>query len=239
MTLGMTVKSQLTVSKMLAIGGAFLCAAMSPAIANSAANASDSFRVSGADMEAATALGQADIEFRSIHDAWGQAAGMPTKVDVFVPSYNPVELMKLSSGYGPRRAPRRGASRVHKGIDVPGPVGTPIYATADGMVGRAQWVGGYGKFIELEHGNQIQTRYGHLSALNVRYGQRVKKGQVIGYMGNTGRSTGSHLHYEVRVGGTAVNPMSFLAPPTRTENATNALLAAKGVDTNAKGGPED
>jgi murein DD-endopeptidase MepM/ murein hydrolase activator NlpD len=147
--------------------------------------------------------------------------------------------MKFSSGYGYRNAPTRGASRNHKGIDIPGPVGTPIYATADGTIGRAQWVSGYGKYVEINHGNLVQTRYGHLSAMNVVPGQRIRKGDVLGYMGSTGRSTGSHLHYEVRIAGEAINPMAFLSPVKSDANDSNVLLAAKATDSKAMGGPAD
>jgi murein DD-endopeptidase MepM/ murein hydrolase activator NlpD len=111
-----------------------------------------------------------------------------------------------------------------------------IYATADGTIGRAQWVGGYGKFVEINHGNAVQTRYGHLSAMNVVPGQRIRKGDVLGYMGSTGRSTGSHLHYEVRIAGEAINPTAFLAPIT---SSSNLLLAAKTTDSKAMGGPAE
>ncbi|MBP7952181.1 MAG: M23 family metallopeptidase, partial [Sphingorhabdus sp.] len=124
----------------------------------------------------------------------------------------------------------------HKGIDIPGPVGTPIFATADAIVARSEWVRGYGKFIELSHGNQIETRYGHMSALNVYAGQRVKKGEIIGFMGSTGNSTGSHLHYEVRVSGLAVNPISFLSP---TDSARSGLIAANEADSQSIGGPAE
>lgn len=210
---------------------------MTPAFANSAANASDTFRVKPEDLKAnQTALGVSDPEFRALADSWGKINGAVTKVEVAVPSINPVDIMKFSSGYGYRSAPTRGASRNHKGLDIPGPVGTPIYATADGMIGRAQWVSGYGKFVEINHGNAVQTRYGHLSAMNVVPGQRIRKGDVLGYMGSTGRSTGSHLHYEVRIAGEAINPTAFLAPVTAS---SNLLLAAKTTDSKAMGGPAE
>ena len=104
------------------------------------------------------------------------------------------------------------------------------------MIGRAQWVSGYGKYVEIEHGNAVQTRYGHLSAMNVVPGQRIKKGDILGYMGSTGRSTGSHLHYEVRVAGEAINPMAFLSPVINSAHS-NMLLAAKDTDSKAMGGP--
>ena len=214
--------------------------AATPAYANSAATASDSFRVKPEDVKANhTALGVSDPEFRALTASWGRINGAPSKIEVAVPSINPVEVMKFSSGYGYRSAPTRGASRNHKGIDIPGPVGTPIYATADGMIGRAQWVSGYGKYVEIEHGNAVQTRYGHLSAMNVVPGQRIRKGDVLGYMGSTGRSTGSHLHYEVRIAGEAINPVAFLSPLTADTANSNRLLAANSNVSKAMGGPAD
>ncbi len=227
-------KSTLLVASLFAVS-AFAAPSMA---ATSAAATSDSFRVTPEDVKAnETALGLSDPDFRSLHDNWGRAKGVTTKVQFAVPSANPVDLMTLSSSFGPRNAPIRGASRFHKGMDIPGPVGTPIHATADGTIGRAQWVSGYGKYVEIAHGNAIETRYGHMSALNVVPGQRIRKGDIIGYMGSTGRSTGSHLHYEVRVGGEAINPTAFLAPAKKTPAEANRLLAAKNVDITASGGP--
>ena len=217
---------------------ALMVAAVSvtPAYANSAA-ASDSFRVKPEDLRAnQTALGTSDPEFRALNDSWGRIVGTASKVQVAVPSINPVEVMKFSSGFGYRNAPTRGASRNHKGIDIPGPVGTPIYATADGVIGRAQWLGGYGKYVEINHGNAVQTRYGHLSAMNVVSGQTVRKGDILGYMGSTGRSTGSHLHYEVRIAGEAINPTAFLSPLT---SESNILIASKTADSKSIGGPAE
>lgn len=211
-------------------------------MANSAAAASDSFRIAPEDVKAnQTALGVSDPDFRAMHDAWGKVrSNASTKVAVSMPSINPVDIMNFSSGFGFRHAPTKGASSNHKGVDIPGPIGTPIYATADGTIGRAQWVNGYGKYVEIEHGNEVETRYGHMSALNVVAGQKVKQGDVIGYMGSTGRSTGSHLHYEVRVNGIAVNPMAFLAPANSKKAAdAKLLLAAKQADSKAMGGPAE
>src|SRR3546814_6057402 len=100
---------------------------------------------------------------------------------------------------------------MHAGIDLAGPVGTKIYATADGIVARSEYNGcGYGNLVELSHGRGIETRYGHMSKRLVAEGQRVKRGDVIGLMGSTGRSTGSHLPYAVRIDGKAVNPIPFM-----------------------------
>jgi murein DD-endopeptidase MepM/ murein hydrolase activator NlpD len=129
----------------------------------------------------------------------------------------------------------RGAA-MHAGIDLAGPVGTPIYATADGTVSMAGWHnGGYGNLIRLDHGRGIETRYGHLHNMTVRQGERVKRGQMIGRMGSTGRSTGSHLHYEVRIDGRAVNPVPFM----RSNDFILAIRDRSGasMDQVAQGGP--
>ena len=111
---------------------------------------------------------------------------------------------RLTSGFGYRWG------RMHKGTDFAAPHGTPIYSTADGVVIHAGWLSGYGKLVKIQHQFGIETRYAHLSKFRVKVGQRVSRGQRIGDMGNTGRSTGTHLHYEVRVGGKAVNPMIYI-----------------------------
>jgi murein DD-endopeptidase MepM/ murein hydrolase activator NlpD len=99
---------------------------------------------------------------------------------------------------------------LHPGIDIATSMGTPIFATADGEVVQSGWSGGYGNIVQINHGNGIETIYGHNSRVIVNAGQYVKKGQIICYSGNTGRSTGPHLHYEIRVNGTAVDPIRFL-----------------------------
>lgn len=127
-----------------------------------------------------------------------------------IPFGMPVSATALTSSFGVRNDPLLGGLRAHSGIDFAARTGSPITATSDGMVTKANWFGGYGLFISLEHGGGVQTRYGHMSRLNVLEGQRVRKGDIIGYVGSTGRSTGSHLHYEVRVNGQAINPMPSL-----------------------------
>lgn len=126
------------------------------------------------------------------------------------PSGEPLARIRLSSAYGLRFHPILGGYRQHKGVDLAAPTGSPIYATADGIVSRADWNGGYGLAVELRHPGEVETRYGHMSRLNVAAGQRVRKGDTIGFVGSTGRSTGPHLHYEVLVRGRAVNPMGYL-----------------------------
>ncbi len=122
-----------------------------------------------------------------------------------VPFANPVKsAVRFTSGFGMRWG------RMHKGSDFAGPTGTNIYSTADGVITHAGWSTGYGRLIKIKHANGIETRYAHLAKIRVNVGQRVSRGDHIGDMGNSGRSTGTHLHYEVRVNGTAVNPMKFI-----------------------------
>ncbi len=123
-------------------------------------------------------------------------------------------LPRISSGYGPRSDPLHGGRRFHDGIDLPGPMGAPVSAAADGIVRIARQAPGYGRWIELVHPDGSTTRYAHLSQILVYRGVHVARGQVIGAMGSTGRSTGSHLHFEVRVAGVAVDPLRYLGAPS-------------------------
>ncbi|MBC8016194.1 MAG: M23 family metallopeptidase [Sporomusaceae bacterium] len=116
----------------------------------------------------------------------------------------------VTSRFGWRNSPMGRGSDYHPGIDIANSTGTPIVATADGVVVQSEWYSGYGETVQVDHGNGIVTLYAHNSQRAVHDGQFVKKGQLIAYLGNTGYSTGPHLHYEVRVNGTAVNPASFL-----------------------------
>jgi len=128
-----------------------------------------------------------------------------------VPLRKPVEgEIDMSSGFGVRIDPFVGRPAMHTGIDFRGESGEEIRVTAAGTVIAAGWSGGYGRMVEVEHGNGFATRYGHLSAIDVRVGQTLKDGQVVGRMGSTGRSTGPHLHYETRIDGEAVDPQRFL-----------------------------
>jgi murein DD-endopeptidase MepM/ murein hydrolase activator NlpD len=117
---------------------------------------------------------------------------------------------RFTSGFGYRRDPKTGGRRMHAGVDFAGPVGTPLYATADGVVVHAGWASGYGRLVKIHHEFGIETRYAHMNRLNVSVGQRVSRGQRIGDIGASGRVTGPHLHYEVRVGGQPVNPMIYI-----------------------------
>lgn len=117
---------------------------------------------------------------------------------------------RVNSGFGSRPSPWTGAREHHGGIDIDSSLGTPIKAPAAGLVTAARARGGYGKHVTLDHGNGVKTRYGHLSSIDVKAGQQVEKGQVIGVVGSTGRSTGPHLHYELLVNGKRVDPRGFL-----------------------------
>lgn len=127
------------------------------------------------------------------------------------PTYiKPISGGRLSSGFGRRSAPTRGASTNHQGIDWATPVGTSVVASCGGTVTRAGWGSGYGYVVYIRHEDGRETRYGHLSKVLVSAGQRVKQGQKIALSGNTGRSTGPHLHFEMRINGAAVNPLNYL-----------------------------
>jgi len=129
---------------------------------------------------------------------------------VAIPSGQPANVLMLSSSYGYRSDPFTGAGAMHSGLDFPGPMGSPILAAAPGKVVYVGQKSGYGNVVEVDHGQGILTRYAHLSGFTTRVGSAVAAGQQIAKMGSTGRSTGSHLHFEVRLNGVAVNPRRFL-----------------------------
>ena len=163
-------------------------------------------------------VGGSDATFKQLFTSWKKLDSI-SQGAIAVPSEKPVKTAAFTSGYGVRSDPFRHSAAMHAGIDLAGPVGTAIYATADGVVADAGYnKGGYGNLIKIDHGRGIETRYGHLSAILVSPGQRVVRGQQIARMGSTGRSTGSHLHYEVRIDGRAVNPIPFM-------KSTDYLLA--------------
>ena len=127
-----------------------------------------------------------------------------------VPQVEPASLEYISSGFGYRRDPFTGRAAMHKGLDFRGPTGAPIYAAAAGRVSFVGRKSGYGNTVEITHGNGMMTRYAHMSRFNTKVGQTVAPGQTIGAIGSTGRSTGPHLHFEVRINDRAVNPRTFL-----------------------------
>ena len=126
-----------------------------------------------------------------------------------IPSIRPVSGGFLNSSFGYRQDPIDDIRRFHQGQDITVPTGTPIFAPADGVVKRAYYIGGFGNHIKLKHSSGYSTTYAHLSKIFVRHGQKIKRGDIIGETGNTGRSTAPHLHYEVHYRGTPKNPLDY------------------------------
>jgi murein DD-endopeptidase MepM/ murein hydrolase activator NlpD len=123
--------------------------------------------------------------------------------------------VEFTSGFGVRNDPFLGRPAMHTGLDFRAATGDPVRATANGKVVSSGWTGGYGRMVEIDHGNGLSTRYGHLSEISVKVGDLIKIGQVVGAVGSTGRSTGPHLHYETRIDGEAVDPQKFLRAGVR------------------------
>lgn len=143
-----------------------------------------------------------------------------------IPQVMPADFSQISSGFGYRRDPFTGVAAMHQGLDFKGRVGAPIHAAAAGRISFVGQKAGYGKVVEISHGNGLTTLYAHMSNFKARVGQRVAAGDVIGAIGNTGRSTGPHLHFEVRVNDRAVNPRPFLeTAPDVLEEARDTLAA--------------
>jgi murein DD-endopeptidase MepM/ murein hydrolase activator NlpD len=180
---------------------------------------------------------QADPTFKSLFTSWKKLDNLADGA-IAVPSDKPVQTAEFTSGYGIRSDPFQGRAARHQGIDLAAPIGTAIHATADGVVSEAAWnSGGYGNLVKLDHGRGIETRYAHLSRILVSPGQRVTRGQVIGRMGSTGRSTGSHLHYEVRIDGRAVNPIPFMKSNDYLLAMQKNGAGTHAMDAVALGGP--
>jgi murein DD-endopeptidase MepM/ murein hydrolase activator NlpD len=245
-----------TLAKLRSVVGILLTVAAAfgsqAALANSAATADIAAPLRAAQAAKQSALGNGDEEFKQLFSSWRSLdkpqlvsvskapmptgaigvpqARMPGTLAVSIPSRIPLEGYHFTSGFGMRVHPVLGGRRQHKGIDLAAPMGTPVYAAANGEVSKAEWFSGYGLYVALEHGADIQTRYGHMSRLNVAAGQMVHKGDLIGYVGSTGRSTGPHLHYEVRVAGEAVNPMPYMQTGEMLAAADAGGLAIGGGD---------
>lgn len=147
-----------------------------------------------------------------------------------IPQFAPADPNYISSGFGYRRDPFNGSGAMHSGLDFKGPIGAPIYSAAAGTVSHVGWKSGYGKTVEVTHGNGLMTRYAHMSRFAATVGQKVDAGDIIGAIGSTGRSTGPHLHFEVRINDRAVNPRPFL------EKAPNVLKKARSTDASTKSG---
>ncbi|WP_353227956.1 M23 family metallopeptidase [Novosphingobium sp.] len=213
-----------------------------PALASSAASADITapLRAAEAGRNGTASFGSSasDSEFRQLFANWRAldngrplngfgSSSLADTGSASIPMLVPVTSNRaMSSNFGMRTHPVLGGYRMHKGVDLPASTGTPIHATADGVIGRADWFGGYGLCVEIEHGANLETRYGHMSRIAVAEGQHVHKGDVIGYVGSTGRSTGAHLHYEVRIGGEAVNPVPYLQI---AEASAGIVLASNGT----------
>ena len=174
---------------------------------------------------ATSASGEVDPRFERLGLSLARMAALEASLDA-IPQVSPTNMSqtRMSSGFGYRRDPftRRGA--MHRGLDFKGPRGSPIYAAADGRVSFVGRKSGYGNVVEVSHGNGVMTRYAHLSAFTSRVGDEVKSGDPIAKLGNTGRSTGPHLHFEVRINDRAVNPRPFL------ETAQDVLKEAREPD---------
>ncbi|MFY8004058.1 MAG: M23 family metallopeptidase, partial [Chitinophagaceae bacterium] len=129
-----------------------------------------------------------------------------------IPAIQPIsnkQLDRIASGFGYRIDPVYKVRKLHQGLDFTAPQGTPIYATADGVIKEANFVQGYGNHVVINHGYGYQTLYGHMVRIKARAGQRIKRGEVIGYVGSTGKSTGPHCHYEVHRNGKPVDPVYY------------------------------
>jgi len=147
-----------------------------------------------------------------------------------IPNTLPASLQFISSGFGFRTDPFTGGNAFHAGLDFRGPIGTPVYAAAAGIISFTGVKQGYGNCLEISHANGLLTRYAHLSRIGVDVGQRVGAGSAIGAIGNTGRSTGPHLHFEVRIGDRAVDPRPFLEAPV-LESKPHVFQEAQTGDT--------
>lgn len=200
------------------------------AVAAAAAPATTTARLASAPID--------DRQVRTLFQTWKRLDSDQPQGVIAIPSVQPVQKLAFSSNFGIRSDPFHGTARMHAGVDIPGPTGTPIYATADGTVAHAERQGGYGNMVELDHGKGIATRYGHLSKILVAPGAAVHRGDLIALMGSTGRSTGPHLHYEVRIDGHAVNPVPFLTTADYALVAQDASIRA--IPVNAEGpAPQD
>ncbi len=155
--------------------------------------------------------GGSNVELASLltrMDYWNGVKVMMRGLPVGEPLHDGYDL---NSGFGARNDPLNNRTGIHEGVDLGAPPGTPVYATADGVVTIAQAWDRYGNMVQVDHGNGILTRYAHMSRINVREGQRVTRSSVIGLVGSTGRSTGPHLHYEVRISDTPRDPLKFIS----------------------------
>jgi len=177
---------------------------------------------------------KAYIQSKSLDEISGLASQKERMIEC-IPSIQPLNLsnpkIRVSAPFGLRTDPIYRVQAMHEGIDFAGPIGTPIFATGDGMVSLARYdfsMHGYGNVLDIDHGFGYKTRYGHLSEIKVQLGETVKRGQLIALMGNTGKSTGSHLHYEVQYKGHVVNPINFFSDDISAEEFNKIIEALSG-----------
>ena len=170
--------------------------------------------------ELAAADGGLDPRFERLGESLARLDALERFLDG-VPQVTPANLTAITSSFGYRRDPLNNRAAMHRGVDFRGAIGAAIYAAADGRVSFVGRKGGYGNVVEVRHGNGLLTRYAHMSQFAARVGDKVEAGQVIGAIGNTGRSTGPHLHFEVHLHNRAINPRPFL------ETAPHVLKEAR------------
>jgi murein DD-endopeptidase MepM/ murein hydrolase activator NlpD len=168
-------------------------------------------------------------QLTSYQELW-KLAQEKEKIQASIPAISPVKNPTVVSGFGMRYHPIYKILRRHTGVDIIGKKGTPIYATADGVVSSEAEGSGYGITVIINHGRGYQTLYAHLSKKNVRSGQRVKRGEIIGFMGNTGLSVGVHLHYEVIKNGEKVNPIHYFFGDLTPEEYNEILKQASEIN---------
>ena len=179
--------------------------------------------------------GEIDPRFERLGLSLARMAALERGLDG-IPQVRPAAIAEISSGFGYRSDPFTRRAAMHSGIDFKGPIGAPIYAAADGVVSFVGRKSGYGNVVEISHGNGLLTRYAHMSRFATRVGQRVAAGDQIGGIGNTGRSTGPHLHFEVRINDRAVNPRPFLEmAPNVLEEARRDPALARRTSGSARG----
>lgn len=152
-------------------------------------------------------------------------------LDASLPTFRPVDYPYLTSSFGWRRNPVTGRHSMHEGLDFSAPRGTPIYAASGGVVTESRYHPGYGKLVEINHGNGLVTRYAHASSINVKLGQVVAKGEMIARVGSTGRSTGPHLHFEVRMADQPLDPRLFLDQTETPESLLAKVSGGSDADT--------
>ena len=153
--------------------------------------------------------GAFDTKVKELDEALDQLDALKKEARAY-PIANPAPGRPISSGFGVRKDPLLGTPALHSGIDFRAALGSNALVTAPGVVVKAGWNGGYGRMVEVDHGNGFSTRYGHLSRIDVKVGDHLARGGVVGEVGSSGRSTGPHLHYEVRRNGDAIDPLAFL-----------------------------